>query len=333
MALETDRRPDSPAPGDARPRFSLRALLSDRRWLAGAAAALVAAYFLSGIFTVAADEQAVIRRFGRVAFRHGPGIHYRLPGPIDQVDIVKTTMVMKTGVGFDLRQAESQTVAGVEVLTGDTNIINVVMTLQYVIGNPAAFLFDIENPPALIGSLAQSVLTETVLGMPVDEVLTTGRLAIQERVRAQTQQLLDRYGSGIQLTSANIMALTLDPSVAQAFQDVVNASADREKKINEARTYANDLLPKARGEAQSMVLAAQSYKEQRVAEAIGDSTRFLDLLAEYAKAPEITRSRLYLEAMEKVLPKIRKYVIDSEHGKNPIKLHLAPPGADRSAGQ
>jgi membrane protease subunit HflK len=141
-------------------------------------------------------------------------------------------------------------------------------------------LFAIENPQVLIGSLAESMLTETVLGMSVDEVLTTGRLAIQEQMKVKTQAILDRSRSGIQLISANIMVITLDRSVAQAFQDVANASADRENKMNEGRAYANNLLPKARGEARSMVLAAQSYKEQQSAEALGNTTRFLELLAE-----------------------------------------------------
>ena len=294
-----------------------------RTWIAALVALVLVGHVLTGIFTVAADEQAVTRRFGRVVARLGPGIHYRLPWPIDRVDVVKTTSVMKTGVGFDLLEGDARA-AGVEILTGDTNIIKVAMTMQYVIRNPAAFLFDIENPSALVGSLAESVLTETVLGMPVDEVLTTGRLAIQERVKTRTQAILDRYDSGILITSANMMGITFDSSVAQAFQDVANAGADRENKINQGRSYANDLLPKARGEARSTVLAAQSYKEQHVAEAIGDTTRFLELLSEYNKAPDVTRTRLYLEAMEKILPKLKKYVIDSEHGQKPFNLRLGP---------
>src|SRR5437867_3736208 len=327
MRLETD---DVEAvAGAARPGIAeaLRRRLAGgrgRRWIAPLVLVAVAIYLGSGVFTVAADEQAVVRRFGRVAARLGPGIHYRLPWPVDRVDVVKTTSVMKTGVGFDLPESEGAGVTGMEILTGDTNIISVAMVLQYVIRSPAAFLFDVEDPPKLIGSLAESVLTETVLGMPVDDVLTTGRLAIQERVKSRTQALLDRYASGIQLTSANIMGITLDSTVAQAFQDVANAGADREKKINEGRAYANDLLPRARGEARSTVLAAQSYKEQRVAEAIGNTTRFLELLAEYNKAPDVTRTRLYLEAMEKILPKLKKYVIDTEHGKKPINLRLSP---------
>src|SRR5207253_7714578 len=121
-----------------------------RAWIGGVTACAVAIYVLTGIFTVAADEQAVIRRFGRVAARLGPGIHYRLPWPVDRADVIKTTAVMKTGVGFELPEGEAR-VAGLEILTGDTNIVSVAMTLQYVIRNPAAFLFDIETPPALVG--------------------------------------------------------------------------------------------------------------------------------------------------------------------------------------
>src|SRR5205823_6658027 len=250
MRLETD---DVEAvAGAARPGIAeaLRRRLAggrDRRWIAPLVLVAVAIYLGSGVFTVAADEQAVVRRFGRVTARLGPGIHYRLPWPVDRVDVLKTTTVMKTGVGFDLPEGEAPTVSGMEVLTGDTNIISVAMTLQYVIRNPAAFLFDVESPQALIGSVAESVLTETVVGMPVDEVLTTGRLAVQ------------------------------------------------------------------------------SYKEQRVAEAIGNTTRFLELLAEYRKAPDITRSRLYLEAVEKILPRVRKFVIDSRQGQHPVNLRFGPP--------
>jgi modulator of FtsH protease HflK len=261
----------------ASPRPSPLFAANRRAWIGGFAAFAIAIYLLTGIFTVAADEQAVVRRFGRVAARLGPGIHHRLSWPVDRVDVIKTTAVMKTGVGFELPDGEAR-VAGVEILTGDTNIVSIAMTLQYVIRNPAAFLFDIESPNTLVGLIAESVLTETVLGMPVDEVLTTGRLTIQERVKAQTQAILDRYDSGIQLTSASMMGITFDASVAQAFQDVASAGADRENKINQGRSYANDLLPKARGEARSMVLAAQSYKDQHIAEATGNTTRFLELM-------------------------------------------------------
>src|SRR3989442_13532756 len=270
--MELQTKPGNLEPQEPAPLPGLGLRLGRRAAGCGGSRPLAApGYLRAGVSAGAPDGRGVARPFGRGAARLGPGIHYRLPWPIDRVDIVKTTSVMKTGVGFDLRDGEER-VTGVEILTGDTNIISVAMTLQYVIRNPSAFLFETENPSALIGSLAESGLTETVLGMPVDEGLTTGRLAIQEHVKTRTQEILDRYDSGVQITSANMMGITLDSAVAQAFQDGANASADRENKINQGRSYANDLLPKARGEARSIVLAAQSYREQRVAEAIGNTT-------------------------------------------------------------
>jgi membrane protease subunit HflK len=295
------------------------------RWLGLAALLLIAAWLAAGFYVVDTDEQAVVRRFGAIAARVGPGMHYRLPWPVDQVDVVKTTSVMTTGVGFGLAGGERAPAAGMALLTGDTNILSVALVLQYVIRNPAEFLFRIEDPEALIGSIAETVLTETVIGMAVDDVLTTGRLAIQERVKTETQAMLDRYQSGVQITSSSIMAIALDPSVAQAFQEVTDAMADREKSRNEARIYANNLLPKARGEADAVVRAAQAYRQQRIAEAIGNSDRFLALLEEHDKAPEITRSRLYLEAMERILPKVQMYVIDTEKGQVPLNLRVGKP--------
>src|SRR2546425_8323407 len=246
MELQTEPRERSTPELAPPPPLGLR-LRRRAAWVGGLLALAVVGYLLSGIFTVAADEQAVVRRFGRVTARVGPGIHYRLPWPVDRVDVLKTTTVMKTGVGFQLPDGEAASVSGMELLTGDTNIISIAVAIQFVIANPAAYLFEVEAPAALIGRVAESVLTETVIGMPVDEVLTTGRPAIQERVKAGTQAILDRYMSGIQLTSASIMTITLDSAVAHAFQDVASAGADRENKINEARTYANNVLPKARG--------------------------------------------------------------------------------------
>jgi modulator of FtsH protease HflK len=296
-----------------------------RYW--GGLLALVAlgAYFFTGFYVVNADEHGVVRRFGAIAARVGPGMHYRLPWPVDRVDVLKTTSVMKVGVGFALPEDDSQAMTGVEVLTGDTNILSVAVAVQYVILNPSDFLFQIEHPEKLVGTMAQSVLTETVVGMPIDEVLTTGRLAIQARVKSKTQEILDRYRSGIQISSVNIMNITLDGSVAQAFQDVADAMADREKLQNEARAYTNDQIPRARGEAHQRVSEAQNYKQQRIAEAVGNTNRFLALLKEYQKAPEVTRSRIYLDAMEKILPKVKMYVIDSQGGRVPVNLRVTAP--------
>jgi membrane protease subunit HflK len=294
-------------------------------WLGLAGLILVIGYLGSGFYMVDTDEAAVTRRLGAVVATVGPGMHYRLPWPVDRVDVVKTTRVMNTGVGFALPKSEQARVAGIELLTGDTNILSIALALQYIIGDPADFLFRTEDPQALIGSIAETILTETVIGMPVDEVLTTGRLAIQERVRTGTQEVLNRYRTGIQITSANIWGISLDRSVADAFQDVTDALADRENTRNVARTYANNQVPKARGQAHALVREANASKQQRIAEAVGHTSRFLALLEEYEKAPDITRMRLYLEAVERVLPEVNLYVIDSEGGRVPVNLRVTNP--------
>jgi len=295
-------------------------------WLGLIGAILLGAYFASGFYVVNADEHGVVRRFGAIAARVGPGMHYRLPWPVDRVDVLKTTSVMKIGVGFVLRDGESSAPTGIELLTGDTNILNIALVVQYAIRNPADYLFQIDRPQMLVSTLAESALTQTVVGMAIDEVLTTGRLAIQTQVKTRTQETLDRYRSGIQIASVSIMNISLDASVAQAFQDVADAMADREKAQNDARAYANDQIPRARGEAGQTVSNAKNYREQRIAEAVGNTTRFLALLNEYQKAPEVTRSRLYLDSMEKIMPKVKLYVIDSQGGRIPINLRVTTPG-------
>src|SRR5438309_6094996 len=183
MDLQTEPRELETPEAAPPPRLGLR-LGRRATWVGGLLALAVAGYLLASVFTVAADEQAVIRRFGRVAARLGPGIHYRLPWPIDRVDIVKTTSVMKTGVGFDLRDGEER-VTGVEILTGDTNIIRVAMTLQYVIRNPSAFLFETENPSALTRSPAGSVLTVHLPGKPGGDRRVLRRLRCRAHVEAR----------------------------------------------------------------------------------------------------------------------------------------------------
>ena len=295
------------------------------RWLALGFLALVGVYLASGFYLVDTDEKAVVRRFGAIVTQVGPGMHYRLPWPIDRVDVLKTTAVMKTGVGFALRADGQDGTNGMEVLTGDTNILSIALALQYVVQDPADFLFQTESPEALIGAVAEAVLTETVIGMPVDDVLTTGRLAIQDAVKTRTQARLDEYRSGIRITSSNIMTITLDKSVAEAFQEVTDAMADREKSRNEARMYANSLIPKTRGEAHALVREAQGFQQERVAQAVGNTSRFLALLEEYQKAPDVTQTRLYLEAMEQILPEVTMYVIDSEDGQVPLNLRIGAP--------
>ncbi|MBV9252175.1 MAG: FtsH protease activity modulator HflK [Acetobacteraceae bacterium] len=299
--------------------------IGSRNLIAFASAVLLGLYLASGIYVVDADQRGVVRRFGAVVGRTGPGMHYHLPWPAERVDVLQTTTVVKTGVGFALAESKAQSGAGMAVLTGDTNILQIGVVLQYIIRDPADFLVRIDQPAALVGLIAQGVLTATVIGMPVDDVLTTGRVAIQNNIAHRTQEILDKYQSGIQITSVNIMNVTLDRSVAQAFQDVANAMADREKTRNEAMAYRNDLIPKARGEARGAVGDAKNYREQRIAEAVGETGRFLSLAREYERAPEVTRTRLYLEAMERIFRKVKTYIVDTQSGRVPLNLRVTSP--------
>jgi membrane protease subunit HflK len=208
---------------------------------------------------------------------------------------------------------------------GRSRALSIGLALQYVVQDPADFLFRTESPEALIGAVAETVLTETVLAMPVDQVLTTGRFEIQDEVKTRTQARLDEYRSGIRITSSNIMTIVLDKSVAEAFQEVTDAMADREKSRNEARMYAKNLIPKTRGEAHALVRQAQGVRLERVAQAVGNTSRFLALLEEYRKAPDLTQTRLYLEALEQVLPEVTMYVIESEKGQVPLNLRIGSP--------
>ena len=188
-------------------------------------------------------------------------------------DVVKTTSVMKAGVGFVLPERRSGWPPGPELLTGDTNIVErepgLAVRRQQSLGIPVSCRRYSET---FTETVAEAVLTEAVAAMPIDEVLTTGRVAMQETVKKRTQAVLDRHRSGVQITSVNIMAMSLDRSVAEAFQDVADAMADREKMLNEARAYQNDLIPKARGAARMVLSEAQAYKQQRIAEAVGETT-------------------------------------------------------------
>ena len=181
----------------SRPGLSRLAWRRHRYWILAILGLFLGAHLASGFYVVGADERAVVRRFGAVEAEVGPGMHYRFPWPVDRLDVVKTTSVKKVGVGFAIPAGESAAPSGMELVTGDTNIVNAALVLQYVIRDPAEFLFQIEEAPAYVEAVAEGVLTETVIGMPIDEVLTRGRIAVQERVKAETQELLDRRRSGI----------------------------------------------------------------------------------------------------------------------------------------
>ena len=275
---------------------------------------LVALWLLSGIYLVGADQQAVVTRFGRIVEQRVlPGIHYRWPYPIGEVHKLRTLQRQRAFIGG---AAADQTLGQVEplesqFLSGDQNLIQVRTVVQYSVATPADYLFRGQDVARTVGAAVEAELARQIASRNVDDVLTTEKVAIQETVRQHAQGLVDDYGLGVVLSTVNIEYIAPPPETAAAFRDVASARADSVRIINEAQGYANDLLPRARGEAQTLAEASEAYRQRLVNQSQGDASRFTQLEREYRKNPEITRSRLYLEAMEEVLPRLKKTIIDS----------------------
>ena len=197
-----------------------------------------------------------------------------------------------------------------QFLTGDENIIQMRVIVQYSVSVPSDYLFRAMDVPQTVGAVVEAEMARRIARGDVDAILTTEKLAIQDAVLAHAQQRLDDYRAGVRLSTVNIESVTAPPEAASAFRDVASARADTARIVSEAQSYTNDLLPRARGEARQMIESAQAYRASRVNQAAGDAARFSAIAAEYAKAPEVTSSRLYIEALEQILPKIRKLIID-----------------------
>jgi len=278
-------------------------------------AALALAWVLSGTFVVRPEQQAVVTRLGAVAeARVYPGIHYALPWPIDRVTKVKVNQLQRLVVGGDLADSvlgRTQPLPS-QFLTGDQNIITVRVVVQYSVAVPVDFLFRSVDAARTIGCAVEAELARRIARRGVDAVLTTERMAIQDEVLGAAQARLNQYGIGVKLSTINIENAAPPPEAADAFRDVASARADTARIIDEARGYANGLIPRARGEAMQLTQSAEAYRQTKVDEAQGDASRFTLVEAEYSRAAEVTGQRLYLETMEQVLPKIRKLIIDAD---------------------
>jgi membrane protease subunit HflK len=270
-------------------------------------------WLLSGIYIVSADQQAVVTRFGAVVEpRVYPGIHIALPWPIDRVTKLKVQQQRRLVVGGDLPDTvlgRTQPLAS-QFLTGDQNIINLRAIVQYSVDVPTQFLFATQDVARAVDGAVETEMARRIGRSPVDAILTTGKAAIQESVRVDAQKLIDQYGAGVRITSINIEMVTPPPEAAEAFRDVASARADGARIYNEALGYQNDLLPRARGEAQQTTSSAEAYKQTKIDEAKGDAARFELVASEYAKASAVNGRRLYLETLEQVLPKIKKLIVD-----------------------
>jgi membrane protease subunit HflK len=275
--------------------------------------ALLAVWAASGVYFVPTDRQAVVTRFNAVVEpRVFPGVHYALPWPVDRVVSLKVNQLQRLVIGgepADLVLGTGGPLAS-QFITGDQNIIQMRVVVQYSVGLPADYLFRTLDVSQTVGAVVEGEMARRIARGEVDAILTTEKLAIQDAVLAHAQKRLDDYRAGIRLSTVNIESVTAPPEAAGAFRDVASARADTARIVSEAQSYANDLLPRARGEARQMIESAQAYLSSRVNEATGDAERFSAVAAEYAKAPEVTGSRLYIEALEQILPKIRKLIVD-----------------------
>lgn len=295
------RRPKSPArwPGTPAHRWS---------WAAAAV------WILSGVFFVPTDQQAVVTRFGAVTEpRVLPGIHYALPWPVDSVYRLKVKQLQRVIIGgeaADTVLGRSQPLTS-QFLTGDQNIIQMRVVVQYSVGVPADYLFHLADVAQTTAAAVEAELARRIARTEVDAVLTTEKIAVQDEVLASAQKRLNAYGAGVSLSTVNIEMITAPAEAAAAFRDVASARADTARIVSEAQSYANDLLPRARGEARQTIEAAEAYRASTINEAAGNAARFSAVAVEYAKAPQVTSQRLYIEALEQILPKIRKLIVDS----------------------
>ncbi|HPE48512.1 MAG TPA: FtsH protease activity modulator HflK [Hyphomonas sp.] len=269
------------------------------------------AWLATGVVVVDEGSRAAVFRFGQWQTNFTPGLHFHLPAPIETHVVMPSEKQQETRIGSDSNEAL--------MLTGDENIVEVRFRVFwfYDPSNPERFILNVDDGAELLKASAESVMREVVGKSKLNDVITTGRSTIQAQVKTQLQALMNDYQAGIQVQNVEIQEAAAPQQVRQAFIDVVNAGQDAEKAIQEANKYANDITPRAEGQAQQVLQNAEAYKEQVIANATGEAARFNSILDEYRKAPQVTRERMYLETMERVLSNTDKMVLDSKSGAVP----------------
>ncbi|AEV30563.1 FtsH protease activity modulator HflK [Sphaerochaeta pleomorpha] len=292
----------------------------DLRFIVMAAILLIIlVYILSGVYTVQPGEIGVVQRFGRVIATNVPaGLHYRLPWPIESETVVNIAQVRRESVGVSESEEHPLHLDGprkLQVLSGDTNIIDFEVIVQYQINDPVAYLFNIDYPAyQLVRDSVRSAVAGLSGRSAVDDILTTARQQLQNDVRDKAQSVLDGYDSGIRIISTSFQKAYPPEVVADAFRDVSSAREDKDKMVNDAEGYRNSVVPQARGEAKSILSQAKSAAQAQKDKAAGAAQSFNAVLAQYRTnskifGEDVTKFRLYLEKMEKVLPKVNTYVV------------------------
>ena len=263
-------------------------------------------WLVSGLFTVPATSLGVTRLFGAVVDPAvAPGVHWWWPAPVGGVERVEVTPTFTLTIGYQAPQEDQASPSGLVLgrwLTGDTNILELRARVNYRITDPARYLLASENPREVMRDVIGSAATEAASGLPVDDLLTSGRLRLAESVMKRAQRVLDAYGLGVQILGVNLESIEPPADVIASFQAVQNAKADRERAVSEAQAYVNSVLPVARGESEKRVNEALAFQAQRVSAAQGAADAFSKLAVEHRQSPALLEQRLYLETGEKVLP-------------------------------
>lgn len=295
-----------------------------RLWLPG----LVVIGFLwlvSGIYIVGPGEMGVVRRFGQHVITTPPGPNYHLPWPFERADVVNMEVIRRAEIGYrSFGEGGPKTQRVPEealMLTGDENIVEAQVLVQYRVKEAADFLFKVKNPELALRGATEVAIRGVMGNTTIDDAMTVGRPIVESQTKEFLQRLLDDYEAGLHVVEVKLLVVDPPDEVKDAFHEVVRAFEDRERLVKEAEGYKEDVVPKARGDAEKTILEAEGYKEQRVRQAQGEAGRFLKVLEEYQKAQEVTRKRLYLETVEKVLRTTKKYIIEAKAtGGNLLQL-------------
>ncbi len=276
----------------------------------------------SVFYTVAQDEEGVITRFGEYVRTTPPGLHFKLPSPIEHVQTPRVRQVKVTRVGFRQRGGQEQDVPNEsQMLTGDENLVDIDMVVQYHIIDAKNYLFNIRNQSQAVHDVAETALRGIIGNRPIDDAITDAKAEIQIQIKVALQEILDSYESGIEILNTQLKDVSPPQPVDFAFKDVQSAKEDKDRLINEAKGYRNSIIPEARGKAAQIIAAAEGYREEVINKAQGDAHRFLAQYKEYRKAPAVTKTRIYLETMEEIYPGMRKVIMS---GKNSGVLPILP---------
>jgi membrane protease subunit HflK len=291
------------------------------RTVALVAGGVIAFWALSGFYVVQPNEEAVVTTFGAYSREEGPGLRYHLPYPIERAEKVAVTSLNRVDVGgtsdADLPQESL-------MLTGDENIIDLDFSVTWRVADARSYLFATRNPQEAVKAVAESAMREVVGKTPLELIFTSGRGQVQIQAAELMQRTLDSWGAGVSVVEVQIRSANPPQEVVPAFREVNNAEQDADSAVNEANAYRNRVINEAKGDAAKIVQSSQAYREQAVREALGEAARFNQVYAEYRRAPGVTRQRLYLETMERVLNRSNKVIVGAKGSTAPIVL---PPEA------